>query len=113
MGWLRSLTWDTYAYPEHLFNAEKCPQTIFVPETPILNKMIETVAKIGDKRLILAKFSDFALPMPQWMCEARRVRREAEKAERQIVKAARIAMGEIIKEDTEELESDQGTSNYE
>ena len=48
-------------YPEDTFDErfEKPPACIFVPELPLLNKMIETVAKNSDnKHIIYSKFSD-------------------------------------------------------
>ena len=45
LKWLKSLTHDSYVYPEDLFDPEKPPTCIFVPELPIWIKLIETVAK--------------------------------------------------------------------
>ena len=106
LKWLRGLTWDTYAYPEHMFNPEKPPACIFVPEIPILNKMIETVAKgHGDKKLILSKFSDFALPKPEWMINLDKERREMRRVERRILIQAKRAAGMIVEEDEENSEA--------
>ena len=74
--WLKSLTHDSFIYPQTNFDREKPPACIFIPETNILNKMIETVARNQkNKDMLFAKFSDMQQPKPQWAIDY-----EAEKA---------------------------------
>ena len=59
-----------FLYPESCFNPEQAPTCIFVPDTPILNKLIEAVARTpDDKDLLYSKFSDMEQPRPQWLIE--------------------------------------------
>ena len=52
------------------FSPTKPPNCVFMPETALFNKIIETVARNGDNmNLVFAKFSDFELPKPQWMID--------------------------------------------
>ena len=68
--WLKSLQHDTYVYPENIFDHKRPPVCIFVPETHILNKMIETLAKSNcNLEVTMSKFSHYDQPKPQWMIE--------------------------------------------
>ena len=47
------------------FNKVKPPACVFVPETAVLNKLIEAVARTpGNKDLLYAKFGDQEQPRP-------------------------------------------------
>ena len=70
LRWLRSLTHDKYMYPEETWNPNQPPSCIFMPDTALFNKMIETVARTPEnKELLYAKFSDMEPPIPQWMID--------------------------------------------
>jgi len=75
--WLKSLTHDSYVYPEELFDKKSPPVCIFVPETPLFNKMIETLAKNNNNlEATMHKFSHYDQPKPQWMIEEERKKYE-------------------------------------
>ena len=83
IAWLKSLNIETFIYPEETFDQEKPPACIFVPEVPILNKMIETVAKhSGNKVHLYAKFSDMKQPKPQWLIEVQEEEKRKEELAR-------------------------------
>lgn len=70
--WLRQLNIESRVYPLEAYeeNDEAPPYCIFVPETTILNKMIETCAKYpNDPELIFSKFSCLDQPKPQWLLD--------------------------------------------
>lgn len=54
LQWLRALKHDELLYPEQCYSdPKKPPSCIFVPETQILNKMIETVARTPNNKTLL------------------------------------------------------------
>ena len=78
--WLRSLSHENFVYPEELFDPKKPPVCIFVPETPILNKMIEACARnMENKHMLYAKFSDMEQPIPKWMLEEKEAKLQQRK----------------------------------
>ena len=65
LQWLKALRHDVYLYPMETFNKKKPPACVFVPETAVLNKLIEAVARTpGNKELLYAKFGDQEQPKP-------------------------------------------------
>ena len=68
--WLKSLNHTVFIYPEDTYDPLKPPSCVFVPDTAVLNKLIEAVARTPDnKDLLYAKFSDQKQPRPQWMID--------------------------------------------
>ena len=59
LKWLKSLNIEVSVYPSECFSDKDPPSCIFVPDTALFNKLIETVAKhTGNKHALYAKFSD-------------------------------------------------------
>ena len=56
--WLNNLSFDKCVYPEHLMVEKKPPSCMFVPNTKILQIMIDTLINSSDKDHLLAKFCD-------------------------------------------------------
>ena len=56
--WLNNLSFDKSVYPEHLMVEKKPPACMFVPNTKIMQIMIETLINSSDKDHLLAKFCD-------------------------------------------------------
>lgn len=67
---LNSLSVDKEIYPEESYDAEKPPACIFVPDIPTLTKMIETLAKTKNHKLLMSKYCDFKPPKPKWLLDA-------------------------------------------
>ena len=88
MKWLKSLNHENFIYPAHLNdpNPLNSPPCVFVPDTAILNKMIEVVARnIMDKNVLYSKFSDMEPAKPQWMIELNEEKLAQEALEKKIL----------------------------
>ena len=67
LKWLRSLNSETRVYPDDCYfeDDSRPPHCIFVPETAILTKMIETCAKNPNNlELLFSKFNCLDMPKP-------------------------------------------------
>ena len=108
LKWLKSLSIDVNVYPSECFADDKPPRCIFVPETAIFNKMIETVAKHSENRHILyAKFSDMDQPKPQWMID----QDKEMKRQKKLLKAGDSNADSLIDEVSDEGEDDDEATN--
>ena len=57
-------------FDEEAFNPDTSPNVIFAPDEPLLNKIIEAVAKHPENTdQLLIKLCDFLPPKPQWMID--------------------------------------------
>ena len=71
-NWFRILHHESKVYPESAYDPEgQCPPScIFVPETKLLKRMIETCAlNHYDINLLFVKFSCLDQAKPQWLLE--------------------------------------------
>ena len=67
LKWLRSLSHETRVYPEETYfeDDDRPPICIFVPETALLNKMLEACAKNSHNvELLFSKFNCLDMPKP-------------------------------------------------
>jgi len=91
LKWLKSLSIDNFIYPIESFDPKMPPQCIFVPEEPLLHKMIESVAKhAGNMDVLLNKYCDYLPPIPPWMLEQQRLKEELQKEENGLSKIVKI-----------------------
>ena len=85
LKWLRSLSHETRVYPEETYfeDDDRPPICIFVPETALLNKMLEACAKNSHNvELLFSKFNCLDMPKPQWLLDeemAKKLEKEREK----------------------------------
>lgn len=72
LNWLRTLHHANKVYPEETYDPEdkRPPNCIFVPDTPILNQMLETCAKHPDDiEYIYSRFTCLDQRKPQWLID--------------------------------------------
>lgn len=86
--WLdNSLHHEVKVYPVTCYEEEdiRPPNCIFVPDTPILNKLLEITAKHPDEiELIQSKLSCLDQPKPEWLIIQEQLKQEREDSEKQI-----------------------------
>ena len=78
LKWLKNLTHEHRVYPEEAYfeDDEAPPHCIFVPETSVMNKMIECCAKNPyNLKLIYSKFNCLDMPRPKWLVEQDELKR--------------------------------------
>ena len=90
MKWLRALHHETRVYPEETYfeDDSRPPICIFVPETALMNKMLEATAKNShNMELLLSKFNCLDMPKPQWLQDQEQAIRLEKDREKKILKS--------------------------